>query len=104
MILIAAVLLFPLHLYTTIALRTASQDLLEGMGSGNRWDFGRIVAVLLLGVTASEAVGESWASIGGTGLKGTGQKPRATEHQAVTVSGSGGRGGIRSCSGTVIVE
>lgn len=60
-ILLLALLQFPVHLYMTIALRTANQDHLSGEEGENGWDFGQTTAILLLGVTINELV---WKSLG----------------------------------------
>lgn len=58
-ILILAFLQFPVHLYMTIALRTANQEHLSGEEGENGWDFGQTTAILLLGVTINELVSKS---------------------------------------------
>jgi len=59
-VLIVALMQFPVHLYMMIALRVANQELLEGTESENGWDFGQTTAVLLLGVTVNELATKAW--------------------------------------------
>lgn len=67
-ILAAAFLQFPVHLYMMIALRTANQGWLGGSGensaqsenSEDKWDFGQTASVLLLGVSVNEFLSKGW--------------------------------------------
>ncbi|KAK3348732.1 hypothetical protein B0T25DRAFT_546399 [Lasiosphaeria hispida] len=43
----AALLQYPLHLYSTVALRTSNEGLLEG-DSENNWGFGQVMALVLV--------------------------------------------------------
>ncbi|KAK1248176.1 hypothetical protein MKX08_006396 [Trichoderma sp. CBMAI-0020] len=54
-----AFLQFPVHLYMTLALRSANQGKLEGGGYENGWDFGQTTAVILLAVAAREVFDKS---------------------------------------------
>ncbi|KAL6804432.1 hypothetical protein J3E68DRAFT_393376 [Trichoderma sp. SZMC 28012] len=53
-ILILAFLQFPVHLYMTIALRSANQGKLEGDAYENYWDFGQTTAVVLFAMALRE--------------------------------------------------
>ncbi|KAK4068414.1 uncharacterized protein Triagg1_7353 [Trichoderma aggressivum f. europaeum] len=53
-ILILAFLQFPVHLYMTLALRSANQGKLEGDAYENYWDFGQTTAVVLFAMALRE--------------------------------------------------
>lgn len=53
-ILILAFLQFPVHLYMTLALRSANQGKLEGNAYENYWDFGQTTAVVLFAMALRE--------------------------------------------------
>jgi heme/copper-type cytochrome/quinol oxidase subunit 4 len=53
-VIILALLQYPLHLYFMITVRTANTDLLEGEDQENDWGFGQTVALVLLGLTVLE--------------------------------------------------
>lgn len=53
MIMVAASLQYPLHLYNVFALRASNHDLLQG-DSENDWGFGQIVALIMVGQTLVE--------------------------------------------------
>ncbi|KAK6844243.1 hypothetical protein PG995_014353 [Apiospora arundinis] len=55
-VLLFAILEFPVHLYFMIAIRHANQPLLEGTEDEDRWDFGQSTAMLLLGLAYLEFV------------------------------------------------
>ncbi|KAK8129353.1 hypothetical protein PG999_001733 [Apiospora kogelbergensis] len=55
-VLVFAMLEFPVHLYFMIAIRHANQPLLEGTEDEDRWDFGQTTAMLLLGLAYLELV------------------------------------------------
>jgi hypothetical protein len=48
-----AILQYPLHLYSVVALRVSNQSHLQG-DSENAWGFGQIVAMVLFGATLVE--------------------------------------------------
>jgi hypothetical protein len=53
LVLMYAVLQFPLHLYSVIALRVTNTPLLQG-DPENAWGFGQVVAVVMFGATLIE--------------------------------------------------
>ncbi|KAK8039894.1 hypothetical protein PG993_008305 [Apiospora rasikravindrae] len=53
-VLVFAMLEYPVHLYFMIAIRHANQPLLEGTEDEDKWDFGQTTAMLLLGLAYLE--------------------------------------------------
>ena len=52
-VLVVALLQYPVHLYSIFALRTSNEHLLTGE-SENKWGFGQIVALVMIGQTLIE--------------------------------------------------
>ncbi|KAK2743478.1 hypothetical protein FQN55_007249 [Onygenales sp. PD_40] len=55
-VLTLAMIQFPLHLYSVVAMRRANEGLLEGGGEENRWGFGQVVAIIMLAGTLIECL------------------------------------------------
>ncbi|KAK7920238.1 hypothetical protein PG985_008260 [Apiospora marii] len=60
LVLVFAMLEYPVHLYFMIAIRHANQPLLEGTEDEDRWDFGQTTAMLLLGLAYLEFATKAW--------------------------------------------
>ncbi|KAK8134821.1 hypothetical protein PG984_006833 [Apiospora sp. TS-2023a] len=60
LVLLFAMLEYPVHLYFMIAIRHANQPLLEGTEDEDRWDFGQTTAMLLLGLAYLEFATKAW--------------------------------------------
>lgn len=60
LVLVFAMLEYPVHLYFMIAIRHVNQPLLEGTEDEDRWDFGQTTAILLLGLAYLEFATKAW--------------------------------------------